>query len=70
MKQPIAVHKSNSLPRTFSPNRGNRIPQTPSPRTNRTHTRQQSENVSQIIFIRSWTDTQSRTYSVDHSLKI
>ncbi|XP_071163120.1 spastin-like isoform X1 [Mytilus edulis] len=45
MKQPIAVHKSNSLPRTFSPNRGNRIPQTPSPRTNRTHTRQQSENL-------------------------
>ncbi|XP_052058183.1 spastin-like isoform X2 [Mytilus californianus] len=45
MKQPIAVHKSNSLPRTFSPNRGNRMPQTPSPRTNRTHTRQQSENL-------------------------
>ncbi|XP_063428259.1 spastin-like isoform X2 [Mytilus trossulus] len=45
MKQPIAVHKSNSLPRTFSPNRGNRMPQTPSPRTNRTHSRQQSENL-------------------------
>lgn len=49
MKQPIGVHKSNSLPRTFSPNRGNRPGQSPSsPRSNRTHHRQQSQNVSHL----------------------
>lgn len=46
MKQPIGVHKSNSLPRTFSPNRGNIPGQSPSsPRSNRTHHRQQSQTL-------------------------
>ena len=53
MRQPIhvGVHKSNSLPRAFSPNRGNRPGQsTSSPRsnTNGTHHRQQSQNVSHL----------------------